>query len=104
MGAVANAATLIKDPIFLDWCMAAAAYQARQVLLEDPLIEDHQLRKDLAVNVANDPLNFRTRFTVYIATDPTVAVKGNTAALVGEQTVLDKIAAIWTTVAKMGVM
>ena len=34
-------------------------------------------------------------------TDPAVAVKGDTAELVTEQTVIDKVAAVWTTVAKL---
>lgn len=102
MGALANAAVLIKDATFLDQCMAAAAYQARQVVLEDPATPDHQARLDLALTVIASPETFRTRFTIYLATDPTVSVKGATAALVGEQTILDKTAAIWTTVAKIG--
>lgn len=102
MGALANAAILIKDATFQDWCMAAAAYQARQVVLEDPTTTDHQARLDLATTVIASPETFRTRFAVYIATDPTVAVKGSTSAQVGEQTVLDKASEIWTRVAKLG--
>jgi hypothetical protein len=102
MGALANAAVLVKDPTFMDQCMAAAAYQARQVILEPDTTQDHASRLALATSVVADPLTFRTRFSVYIGTDPEVAAKGNTAALVGEQTILDKVAAIWTTVSKLG--
>lgn len=101
MGALANAAILVKDATFMDQCMAAAAYQARQVILEPDTTKDHASRLALATSVVADPLTFRTRFSVYIGTDPEVAVKGNTAALVGEQMILDKAAAIWTTVAKL---
>ena len=79
MGALANAAILIKDTTFQDWCMAAAAYQARLVVLEDAATPDHQLRLDLATSVVNSPELYRTRFTTYIATDPTVAQKGTRA-------------------------
>lgn len=101
MGALANAAVLVKDPTFLDQCMAAAAYQARQVILEADTTPDHATRLALATTVSSDPLTFRTRFAVYLGTDPEVAAKGNTAAAVGEQMILDKTAAIWTTVAKL---
>lgn len=90
MGALANAATLIKDTTFQDWCMAAAAYQARLVVLESNNVPDHQLRFDLALSVVSFPENYRTRFTVYLATDPEVAVKGATAAAVTEATVLER--------------
>jgi hypothetical protein len=103
MGALANAAILFKDETFRDWCMAAAGYQARQVILENPATENHQLRLDLAITVANDPLAFRIRFTSYLSMDPEVALKGSTAALVGEQTVLEKVASIWDTVSRLGV-
>lgn len=102
MGALANAAVLIKDTTFLDQCMAGAAYQARQVVLEDPATPDHQVRLDLALTVITSPESFRTRFAIYLATDPTVSGKGNTAALVTEATIIEKTAAIWTTVAKIG--
>jgi hypothetical protein len=101
MGALANAAVLIKDATFLDQCMAAAAYQARQVILENNATPDHDARLALATSVSADPLTFRTRFAVYLGTDPEVAAKGTTAAAVGEQMILDKTAAIWTTVAKL---
>ena len=99
MGALANAASLIKDTTFQDWCMAGAAYEARQVLLEDPATPNHQARKDLATSVITDPMSFRVRFTVYLATDPAIAVKGATAAAVTEPTVLATIKDIWTGVA-----
>jgi hypothetical protein len=102
MGAVANAAILIEDPEFQGWCMAAAAYQARQVILEDPATPGHAERLSLATSVVNAPETYQRRFTVYVATDPQVATKGSTAAAVGEQTVLDKVEAIWTTVATIG--
>jgi len=102
MGVLDNAAKLIKDATFLDQCMAAAAYQARLVVLEDPTTPDHQIRMDLAQNVILSPENYRTRFAIYLATDPAVSSKGATAALVTEATIIDKTAAIWTTVAQIG--
>lgn len=102
MGTLANAALLVKDPTFMDWCMASASYCARQVLLESSAIPNHESRLALATSVMNDPLAYRTRFTVYLATDPEVAVKGSTAALVGEQMVLDKVNVIWTTISLIG--
>lgn len=102
MGALANAAILIRDTTFQDWCMAAAAYQARLVILEPDTTPDHTVRYDLATSVANDPINYRVRFTTYLATDPAICTKGSTPAAVTEQTVLDKVAEIWTTVSKMG--
>ena len=102
MGALANAAILVKDNTFLDWCMASAAYRARQVILEDPSVPEHAARLALATSVVNDPAAYRTRFTVYLATDPEVAAKGSTSAAVGEQMVLDKIDAIWTKIALLG--
>lgn len=101
MGALDNASKLIKDVTFLDQCMAAAAFQARQVVLEPTSTPDHDARLAFATSVISDPLNFRTRFAVYIATDPAVAAKGATAALVTEQTIIDKAAEIWTTVSKL---
>lgn len=101
MGALDNASKLIKDATFLDQCMAAAAYQARLVVLEADTVPDHPVRLALATSVVSDPTNYRTRFAVYIATDPAVASKGATAALVTEQTILDKTAEIWTMVSKL---
>lgn len=102
MGVLDNAAKLIKDVTFQDWCMAAAAYQARLVILEDASTPDHLDRLNLATSVVNNPDTFRSRFTVYVATDPSVSGKGATAALVTEATVLDKVATIWTTVSQVG--
>lgn len=101
MGALANAAALTTDPTFISWCTAAAAYQARQVILEADTVTDHSVRLHLAQNVITFPGLIGNAMTLVIGTDPAVASAGATAALVGEATVLSKAAEVWTAMAKI---
>lgn len=101
MGALANAAALRKDATFNDWIETACAYVARLVLLEADTVSDHQTRARLAREVAVRPTMIAPIVLTAVATDPDVATKGATAALVGEQLVIDKVTAVWTTVAKL---
>lgn len=103
MGALANAAILIRNATFQDWCMASAAYQARQVIIEPETEPNHDARMSLATSVVANPINFRTRFTIYLATDPEVASKGSTPEAIGEAMVLDKVKNIWTMVSLLGI-
>lgn len=101
MGALANAAALRKDVIFNDWIETACAYVARLVLLEADSVADHQMRMRLAREVAVRPNMISPIVLTAVATDPDVASKGATAAIVGEQLVIDKVQAVWTTVSKL---
>lgn len=101
MGALANAAILISDQTFISWCVAAGAYQARQVVLEADTVADHKVRLHLAQNVITVPGMISNSITLVIATDPAVASMGSTALLVTEAVVLQKAAEVWTALAKV---
>ena len=101
MGALANATVLRHDQTFNEWVETAIAYQARQVITEAANTPDHAIRMRLAQDTAVQPSMILTLMVTALATDPAVAVKGDTAELVTEQTVIDKVAAVWTTVAKL---
>lgn len=101
MGALANAAILVSDPTFISWCVAAGAYQARQVILEADTVEDHKVRLHLAQNVITVPGMLSTSLVLLIGTDPAVASMGSTALLVSESVVIQKAAEVWTALAKV---
>lgn len=101
MGALANAATLLQDPIFRAWMTAAGAYQARQVISEDPATANHAVRLKLANDAVVTPGIVTDRLVTIIGTDPTIAAMGNSTATLDETTVLNKVAAAWTTIAQM---
>lgn len=101
MGALANAAKLLKDSDFRDWMTAAGAYQARQVILEDPATADHSIRLLLANDAIVTPEITTDRLVTIIGTDPTIAADGSTVATLNEGKVLTAVANSWTTIAKM---
>jgi hypothetical protein len=101
MGALANATALRHDETFREWVETAIAYQARQVITEAANTPDHAIRLKLAQDTAVTPNIVLPLMLTAVATDPQVAVKGATADLVTEQTVIDKVASVWTTVAQL---
>lgn len=101
MGALANAAALRVEPVFKDWVETACAYVARLVLMEATTTTDHAFRVRLAREVAVTPSMISPIVMTAVATDPEVATKGSTAAVIGEQMVIDKVQAVWTTIAKL---
>lgn len=101
MGALTNATVLRKDPDFASWVETAIAYTARIVIAEAPTVNDHAVRLRLARDAAVSPTMVLPLMVSTVATDPDVATKGPTPAQVGEQTVLDKVGAAWTTIAKL---
>jgi hypothetical protein len=101
MGALSNAVTLRADPVWRDWLITAGAYQARVVLSEATTVADHDVRMKLARDVAFTPASIIDLLVTVISTDPEVAVKGATPELVTEATVLAKVAANWTAIAKL---
>lgn len=98
---LANAATLMRDETFRDWIMAAAVYQARQVIVEPDTTANHAIRERLAQDVIVSPAILVERLVNVIATDPDVAAKGNTVDLIGQTIILQKVAAIWTHLARL---
>jgi hypothetical protein len=101
MGALANAVALRADPVWREWLITAAAYQARLVLLESADTPQHPIRERLARDVATTPQMIADMLVTIVSTDPEVATKGGTPALVGEAMVLDKLEEVWTAVARL---
>ena len=96
-----NAVALRRDNDFRDWVIAAIGYQARLVLTEPANTVDYTPRRALAAAAILDPAAFADRFVNVIATDPAVAGKGDTVALVTQATLLSKVAEVWTPLAKL---
>ena len=96
-----NAVALMRSADFRDWLTAAAAYQARVVVLEDVSTADHDIRLKLATDVLMTPSIVVDRLINAVATDPEVAVKGTTPELVTQAVILQKVAAVWTVLAKL---
>lgn len=101
MGALANAALLLQDNTFRAWMTAAGAYQARQVVLEPDTTADHAIRLRLANDAIVSPTIVTDRLVTIIGTDPTIAAMGSSTTTLDENTVLNKVAGTWTTIAKM---
>lgn len=101
MGALNNAATLGNDRRFREWAIAASAYTAREVLMESPDTPDHEKRLALAKMVLANPAFLAERLTWILATTPDIAVAGDSPEAVGEQTVLDLTADLWTSLADL---
>lgn len=96
-----NAVALMKDQEWKDWLLAAAAYQARVVLQEPENTPDHPVRLRLAQDVLTSPQIVLERLVTVVSTDPEVAGKGKTATLVGQPLILQKVAGVWTALAKL---
>lgn len=96
-----NAVALMRNDEFRDWVMAAAVYQARQVIVEATSVQDHAIRVILAEKVALNPAPYVERFVNVIATDPAVAGLGDTPSEIGQSTFLAKIAEVWTPMARL---
>ena len=104
MGALANAVTLLRDDNFRRFITAACAYQARQVILEDPGTGDHAVRLSLAEKVMTNPNYIVDKAVAAVATDPAVATLGTTVGDTGsisEATILGEVANTWTALAKL---
>lgn len=101
MGALSNAVTLRADPVWREWIITASAYQARVVLTEAESVPDHAVRARLARDVAFTPASVVDLMVTLVSTDPEVAAKGSTPDAITENTVLAKVAAVWTAVAKL---
>lgn len=96
-----NAATLLHDPTFRDWILAASIYQARIVITEDPATADHATRLKLANDVIVNPQMTLDRFVNLVATDPDIAGAGNNVTAIGQPAILSKVAQLWTPLAKL---
>lgn len=96
-----NAVALMRDVDFRDWLMAAGAYQARVVLGEPAATPDHAVRVKLAQDVLMSPEMLLDRLVNVVATDPEVAGRGVTPAVVGQPLILQKVADIWTSLARL---
>lgn len=101
MGQLANAAALMQDPEWREWLIAAAAYQARVVVTEDPSTTDHAVRYRLAQDAIVSPSMLADRLVSVISTDPDVVSLGGTPAQVGETLPIQKTANVWTALAKL---
>ena len=101
MGALDNASKLIQDANFRAWMLAAGAYQARQVITEDPATADHAVRYLLAVEVIVEPQMVVDRLVTLVGTDPDIATQGSDTSTLSESTVLNKVSVIWTDLAKL---
>lgn len=101
MGALANATILRKDPDFASWVETAIAYTARVVITEPANTANHNVRLRLARDAAVTPGVILPIMISAVATDPAIATLGATCALVGEQNVIDKVGAAWTSVSQL---
>lgn len=91
MGALANAASLAREQVFRDRALAALVYQARNVIANPPSNE----AKALAVSLIRNPESYENTAAWSLATDPTIASLGSTAANVPEATLLDRALVAW---------
>lgn len=101
MGALANAVSLMNSVEWRDWLKAAAAYQAREVVLEPEGTARHALRLKLAEKVITSPEYVVGHLVTIISTDPDVAAKGGTPTAVTENVVIAKVAASWSRMAEL---
>lgn len=101
MGALANAVLLRKDPDFASWVETAIAYTARNVIIEPTSTPNHNVRLQLARDAAVTPSMILPIMLTAVATDPAIATLGSTTTAIGEQNVLDKVAADWTVIAQL---
>jgi len=101
MGALENATELMKDSTLLELVKAGTVYQSRQVVIEAVGTAEHAARLALANVCIIAPDRHAVQFLNVIACDPTVAALGPTSASVPENTILTKLAEVWTPIAKM---
>ena len=96
-----NAVALMRDSDFRDWVMAAAVYTARTVLAEPTATPDYSVRRQLAITILGNPSVIVERTVNIIAADPEVCSKGTTVTAVGQTLLIQKMADIWTPIAKL---
>lgn len=100
MGAVANAAALMRNEDWRHYVTAAVVYQAVQVYTELVSVSDHAVRLRLALDVIAVPDLITTRMVSIVSTDPSIASLGSTLTDNHETALLTKVAQVWTDFAK----
>lgn len=95
-----NAVALMEDDTFRKWCIAAAVYQARLVVQEAATVADHGVRLKMAMDVIVNPQLLADRLVHVIAADPAVSGKGDTVQEITQDTMIAKVAEVWTILAK----
>lgn len=101
MGALANAANLLKDSTFTDWCAAGAVYVAA-AKYQDGALADDDPQKQLARAVLFSPRLLDNQLQSLLATTPSIAnaypVPGDLSGI-AEADVINKITALWPGIA-----
>jgi hypothetical protein len=100
MGALADSASLLRDPVWRDWVTAAAVEVATEVEVEGTGVTSWYIRKRLALDVLTFPDMVTTKLVSYTATDPLITAEGGTPVSAHEPLILDKVRDVWTTVAR----
>lgn len=98
---LANAVTLLGDPVFANVAKAASVYQARKVVTEPVATADHDVRLRLAQAVVENPEWMVQRALSVLATDPAVNTRGTTLAAIGQDAILASMETAWTALAKL---
>lgn len=102
MGALANAANLLKDSTFTDWCSAGAVYVATAKYTDGSLADDHP-EKQLARAVLFSPRLLDNQLQSLLATHPPIAnaypTPGDLSGI-AEADVINRITAVWPGIAE----
>ena len=98
---IKNAARFMTDTEMTGWVIAGLMWTAKTVLSENPSTTDYAVRRKLAVFVSKEPdnQNIVRQVQNLISVDIDVCSKA-TVDLVGQVLFLQKIAEMWTHIAK----
>lgn len=101
MGALANAALLMNDPNMEALAKAAVIFQASNVIVEPDTVANHAQRRQLAIQVLNDPNFILGNVVNLLSATSAIATQSGLPGQLTEKSITDRVAEIWTTLATL---